>query len=225
MKKILIFSLILLSFFTKDIFAQTPTENEKINEEEVKKIRETVQQKVNEKLQNIENKTINQKISILGTITKIEDDIISIERKNTTRSVKIVQDTTIVNLKKTTAKINDLVVGQDIIALGYRNKEEVLEAKRIVFVNKKDAKIDQVVSLGKVVDMSQTSPVFVFIPNKNKDIQYQVNIDSKTTFITNREKQKLTSKEIKAGTQMIVSLTPNPENNKSFTARYIIILN
>ena len=224
MKKYILFIITTaLLFNTTQILAQTPTPETK--DEDIQKIRETVQQKVSEKLQQMENKTINKKISIIGTITKIEEDIITIERKNMSRSIKIDDETIIVNNRKTTIKNEDLTTGQNIIAMGYKDNSQVLLAKRIVFIEKKDTQIDKTVTIGNVVDVSQSSPVFVLIPHKNKEIQYQITIDNKKTKIVNKEKQKITSKEIKAGSKLIVSISPTPENNKNYIANYIIVLN
>jgi hypothetical protein len=224
MKKYILVLIITLFLIKNNALAQSPTAP--INDNgEIQKIREKVEQKVNEKLQEMENKTINKKISIIGAITKIEDNIITIERKNMSRSIKIDDETIIVNNRKTSIKTEDLVVGQNIIAMGYKNNDQVLLAKRIVFVDKKDTQINKIITAGNVVDISQTSPVFVLIPSKNKETQYQITIDNKITKIVNKEKQKITSKEIKAGSKLIVSISPTTENNKNYLANYIIVLN
>ena len=61
--------------------------------------------------------------------------------------------------------------------LHIEDQDHFIQEVRDFFENKNE------IILGKIVDISKESPVFVLIPIKNKDIQYQIKTDAKTEII------------------------------------------
>ncbi|MEJ2347680.1 MAG: hypothetical protein P8Y17_00565 [Patescibacteria group bacterium] len=129
MKRILIaLSLFILSAVT--IFAQEPAT------EEGDTIRDKVQQKVEEA------RTIP--FSYIGTVTDIAEETIQInkhvfdgltETNGQIQQISINEEaTTFVKIAKTTTTVNfsDVAIGDFIIAMGYKNGNDVLEAQRIL---------------------------------------------------------------------------------------------
>jgi hypothetical protein len=129
MKKILIaVSLFILSAVT--IFAQEPAT------EEGDTIRDKVQQKVEEA------RTVP--FSYIGTVTDIAEETIQInkhvfdgltETNGQIQQISINEEaTTFVKIAKTTTTVNfsDVAIGDFIIAMGYKNGNDVLEAQRIL---------------------------------------------------------------------------------------------
>lgn len=107
----------------------------------------SVDEKVKEKI----NETENPPTSYLGTVTDIAETTIHL--KNTTDELKQVStesSTTYSNENtKKEIKFSDVAIGDFIIAMGYKNGNQVLHAKRIV-VSKKPTKPEQLVSVGTV---------------------------------------------------------------------------
>jgi hypothetical protein len=190
--------------------------------DEIQKIREVVQQKVKEKLQQIT--TVDNSIprSAIGTITQINNKEITISYKNSNQLISVTDETIFIDAKKNKISLDKLKSGQDILALGYINDGNNLEAKRIVIIDLKTIEnINQVVT-GKIVDLSKTSPIFTLIPSKNKNTQFQIEIDDKTEIIDSNNK-KYTQKNLISGQKVIVIIKPDPKIQKTYYASKIII--
>ncbi len=150
------------------------------------------------------NLAADNKKAFWGNIIQIDDQKITIEKNDLTYKLELSKDVAVINEKKTKIKANTLKTNQTILAMGtYDPATDTLLTSRILIVNPKDIiKNYQVVS-GNIADISQEASVITIIPNKNKDIQYQVSTENK---------------ELKIGDKIIASLLPDPKNPKSFVA-------
>lgn len=177
--------------------------------QEVQQIREVVQQKVKEKL-NLIKAPSNKAKSIFGTIEKIEDQQLFIKWKTDSNIITTDDETTIISLKRSKLDLENLKTNQDILAMGYFNEENKLEAKRIVVIEIKEIENNNQVINGKVVDVSQSSPVFTIVPQNNKNNQYQITTNSTTL------------KKISAGQKIIAVIKADPDMANTFDLVKII---
>lgn len=200
----------LLLILNRPIFAAeaSPSAN---NPEEIQQIREVVQQKVKEKLNLISTPSDKPK-SIFGTIEKINDNQINTNWNNNSNTITTNDDTIIIGSKRNKLSLKDLKTGQDILSMGYFNAQNQLEAKRIVVIEIKNLENKTQVINGQIVDVSQTSPVFTVIPNKNKNSQFQI-----TTNNTN-------IKKLKSGQKIIAVVKPDAKINNTFDLLKIVSL-
>lgn len=191
--------------------------------EEIQKIRQAVQEKVKEKLMQIstpELDTTSPK-SLMGTITQITDHQITISINKSSKTITVNEETIFIDNKRNKTQLEKIKVGQEILALGYYESENMFDAKRIVVVDIKSLENKNQVIVGKIVDISKSSPVFVLIPINNKNIQYQVKTDQNSVFIDKNSKTK-ELKNLASGQKIIVILRPDPEIPNTFYAVKII---
>lgn len=213
---ILLFSLIFptISFSQEVTVAPTKTPS--------KEVLEIVQQKVKDMLQtDDQNSTSSGPKSLIGTITQIDDNQIIISYKNETKTIIISTDTVFIDTKKNKTKIGNIKVGQDILSMGYFDQFNNLEAKRIVITDLKTIENKNEIVLGKIVDISQSSPIFVLIPIKNKETQYQIKTDTKTE-VFDQDNNKLTIDKLKSGQKIVVVIQPDTKIAKTFYVSKII---
>jgi hypothetical protein len=200
------------------IVLPTPTTTD-----EIQRIREVVQQKVKEKLRQITNPT-SSKQGIIGKIIQVGESDITIEYQNTTRVVKIDDTTAFIDLNRNKTTLAKVKIGQDILALGINNSESnTFEGKRIVFIDMKTMIMPKTVVIGKIVDLSKSSPIFTLIPSKNKNNLFQIKTDTKTA-ITDKDQKKIGSTNLKSGQKIIAILTPDLKMSKTYYASQIIDL-
>ncbi|MEI8068130.1 MAG: hypothetical protein WCG91_04275 [Candidatus Shapirobacteria bacterium] len=196
------------------LFLISTTKTFAIETQEVQKLRETVQQKVKEKLQQITSpaETItNGPKSFFGTITKIETTQITIDYKNSSKVLSIGESTSFIDAKRNKTQLDKIKIGQDVLALGYLNSDDSLDTKRLIITDLKTIENNNQVVIGKIVDISKTSPIFVLIPSKDKNNQFQIKNDSKTT-------------KLASGDKVIVIIKPDLKMAKTFSASKIISL-
>jgi hypothetical protein len=198
--------------------APTPTTAEA---NEIQKIREVVQQKVKEKLQQIVN-PVSSKKAIIGKVIQIETNQITIDYQNVTRSLNVSTDTIFIDASRNKSSLSKIKIGQDILAMGINNSDSsTFDAKRIVFIDLKTVEIKRTTIIGKIVDLSKSSPVFTLIPSHNKNILFQIKTDSKTEFIS-ANSLKIKSTDLVSGHKIIAVLIPDEKVSKTYTALKII---
>lgn len=212
-------SLILAAAITVTPIPPSPTPQ---NFDEIQKVRDVVQQKVMEKLQQITQPTLTQK-GIIGKIIQIDSATFTLEFQNNLSVVTFNTDTVFIDQKRNKITVSQLKVGQDILVLGIQQSSSVFLGKRIVVTDLTAIENVPLVVIGKIVDISKTSPVFSLIPTKNKNAQYQVKTDVKSEII-NSKSNKITVVDLKSGHKIIVILTPDPKMAKTYYASKIVDL-
>ncbi|MFA6369031.1 MAG: DUF5666 domain-containing protein, partial [Candidatus Shapirobacteria bacterium] len=161
--------------------------------------------------------------SFVGTITQIDPTQVTINYRNESRVITLTDETVFIDLKRNKTKIDNIKEGQDILAMGYFNQYGNFEAKRVVVTDLKTIENKNEIILGKIVDISQSSPIFVLIPTKDKDIQYQIKTDSKTE-ILDKDNNKLSLDKLKSGQKIIVIIQPDAKIAKTFYVSKIITM-
>lgn len=194
-------------------------------EEDVQKIREAVQKKVKEKLSEITTPAtpVSNKKGIIGSIIQIDPNQIIINNKGQTRNILVSENTVFVDANRNKTKVEKIKVGQGILAMGLIDKNNILEASRVVVMDLKILENKYQTVIGKVVDISKESPIFVLIPSDNKDNQYQIKTDSLTETIY-RNGSKMDFKNLASGQKIVVVLKPDDKIKKTFYAAKIINL-
>lgn len=176
---------------------------------DVQSIREVVQQKVKEKLNIITTPSSKPK-SFFGSIKKINGLEIEINQNNQNKTIITTTDTIFINLKKTKISLKEIKVGDEILAMGYLNAQNQLEVKRIVLIELNKIKNNTQIISGQVVDVSQSSPVFIIVPVNNKNSQYQIETDTTTI------------KKITSGQKVIAAIKPDEKIANTFNLLKII---
>lgn len=176
---------------------------------DIQSIRDVVQQKVKEKLNIITTPSSKPKC-FFGTIKKISGQEIEINQNNENKVIIITDDVIFINLKKTKISLKEIKVGDEILAMGYINSQNQLEAKRIVVIELKKIKNNTQIINGQIVDVSQNSPVFIVVPLNNKNSQYQIETDSNTI------------KKIVTGQKIIAAIKPDEKITNTFNLVKII---
>lgn len=191
--------------------------------QDIQKIRDVVSQKVKEKLKQITAPSTS-KLGYLGKIVQIDPNSIGFDSSGVSTTARLSSDLTIIDLKRNKAKIENLKVGQDVLILGIKdNQQNSFEAKRIIFTNPADVDNKHLVVIGKIVDISRSSPIFSLIPLNNKNTQYQIKTDTKT-IINSKSGQVLLNTDLKSGDKIITILVPDPKMTKTYYVKKIIDL-
>lgn len=199
----------------------SPTVNPS-NVDEIQKIRQAVQEKVKEKLNQIVNPEDNKK-GVFGKITTLESATITINHQDKDLVINTDENTVIIDINRKNIDITKLKVGQSILVLGFNNNsQDTFDAKRIVAYDPSFLPVKSIITVGKIIDRSQSSNVALLLPVKNKDSQYQITF-STTTLVTNLENKTLTLKEIATGKKVIAVLTPNLKTKSLFAEKIILV--
>jgi hypothetical protein len=190
---------------------------------DIQRIREAVQEKVKEKLQEITSSNSTIKRAVIGSAVDISATTISIEYQNSFRTISINSDTLYIDAKRNKTSYDKIKNGQGLLCLGYLHQDNTFEAKRIVFTDIKTVDTGDRIVTGKIVDLSQSSPLLVIIPPKNKEQQYQIKFTDKT-IVVDRNNKTLDVKSLKNGLDTVAIISPDPKSTKSYIAQKFIII-
>lgn len=214
--------------FSTSVSAQTATPSPSTNKvEDVKDILKQIVKETSGSNNPKDAEVSKEPKSFFGTITQSDTDQIKITLKDqNSKTLYLSQVTTFVNAKKQKGKISDFKAGQNIIAMGYLNPDQSLDCRRVVYTESKAVEnINQIVT-GQIVDVSQSqnSPIFVLIPSKNKNSQYQIETDSKTEIVDSKNNKTTSAKTIVTSKKIIVIIQPDNKLSNTFYATKIIDL-
>lgn len=190
---------------------------------EIQKVRELVQQKL-KKIQQQITDPISTKKAIVGKVIQISATEITIDHQNTTRNLTIDTDTVYIDAKRNKSNLDKIKIGQDILAMGINNTDNnVFNAKRIVFINISSLQPKQTVVIGKIVDISRSSPIFTLIPSKNKNALFQIKTDAATA-VFDKDQKEIFIPNLKSGHKIITILTPDTKATKTYYSQKIFDL-
>jgi hypothetical protein len=224
MRKILILLVLTAILNTKYVFAvSTPTPSpiltttpvsspSSVLEENVAEVRNALKEAVKNKINEIKDKI--EKKSYVGNILEITDSAIVITNFRGKQRIRILEDSTIINALKREIKANALEVEDKIIAIGDIAENEVLEAKRIVVVEKpKTVPLKRRVILGNIeaIDSKFTN---ITIKDTTNSTVFLLTKDTKIYFFNDQTK-KLKSNELKLNQKVLLIYFENTSGKTS----------
>lgn len=194
----LVVSVLLLMFAILPSYAQEATSSPSI--------RDAVREKVREKIEEI----IKKPRAVVGTLTEITDSTLEIKTlKDELAQVATHEETTYVRIargRRMEVDFEDLVLGDFIIAMGFRNGNDVLEAERIVTYDTSPivrrravyGEVQQNMEGQLTIKHPQTEEVFIVEATRNTTI----------TKKTNGEMEEISINDIEAGDRVVAAGTP-----------------
>lgn len=218
MKKIIALLLVLFCFsslISLRALAQTPEETDE----------ELIKQKVEERIEKVLDSTDeNQKRALVGSIKAVVVSTLTIKTSSGDFQAKVATDATILNLEREEIKLEDLEIGNKVIAMGYFDDQDVLEAKRIVIREELQAS-DAEVTFGTVTDISQEEKVLTIKHPKTQTV-YMVETDSKTEIAkkVDGEIEEIKFSEIEEGDSLVAIGKLGENEEKVVTAKLIHVL-
>jgi hypothetical protein len=174
-------------FIVSPSFAVTATDTVPATEtattvdEKIQGIKDEAKKAVKERLQNVINQ--DTKKGWVGIIKSKDATSLTIEDKQGNQKEILYDDETIViSENRQTLEIDDLVVGKNILAMGYLQSTKTLEGKRVIFVDEEKRNETQSV-IGLISDKSVETKLVVITPLKDKNEVIEMEINTKTDII------------------------------------------
>ena len=154
------------------------TEAAKTVEEKIQGIREEVKKAVEEKLQEVIDQEIKK--GWVGIIKSKDKTTLVIEDKQgNQKEILYDNETTVIDENRKKLTIEELVVGKNVLAMGYLQSSKTLESKRIIFI-KETEKSEAYSIIGVISDKSRETKLIAITPTKDKERVVEINIETKT---------------------------------------------
>lgn len=186
---------------------------------------ERIKQQVEERIEKVlSTAEEGQKRALVGILKSVANSTLTIEVQAGDFQAKVADDAIIVNENREEIKIDDLEIGSHIIAMGYFNSQNVLDAKRVVVT--KAFQVPETESVfGLVTDISEEENVLTIKNPKNQTV-YMVEVGTKTeiTKRVNEEIQEIKFSDIQINDRLVVIGKPEENEEKIITARLIYVV-
>ncbi len=221
MKKIIVLLLAfsLISLVPLGVLAQDNEEPSPSPDDE--RIKQKVEERIEKVLSSAEEE---QKRALVGTLKSVTNSTLTIETQAGDFQAKIASEATILNENRKEIEIDDLKIGSNIIAMGFFDDQDVLDAKRVVMTE--EFQIPETDSVfGLVTDISQEEKVLTIKHPKTQTV-YMVDIGTKTK-ITKRVKgevKEISFSEIEENDLLVVIGKPEENEEKIITANLIHVI-
>jgi len=206
--------------FSANVIAISPTPSLEPETDKIQGIRDAVKEEVRK---NLEEAKLGQKKAYVGEIGEITDTALGLDTRIGKKQVQVATETIIIGENKGKIEFEELEIGAFVIAMGYFDENEILQAKRLVIINKPKPRVRQV-AFGQVTDISETKVVTV--ENEKKEIIYSIQVAG-TTKITKKKEGKIQQvefDEIAEGDRVVAIGTPEENEEKIITAKIIHII-
>lgn len=190
----------------------TPTPDERVQE-----IREAVKEMVTEARKG-------QKRAFVGEITDITNTTLVLDTGRGEKQAKASDETTIIGLGKKETDFGDLEIGSFAIAMGYLEETGILDARRIVIIEKPKVPA-RAVAFGVVEDKSSEENILT-VKHPKKETVYEVEVtdDTKITKKIEGKMETIKFEDIEIGDRLVAIGTPTEENENSITAKIIHVI-
>lgn len=220
MKKIPIILIIFCFFGVFSLGAWAQTDEEATPSPDSELIQQKVEERIQKVLKTAEEK---RKRALIGTLKAIADSTLTIETQLGEIETKVATDAAILNENRKKIDLEDLTVGNKLVALGYL-EDSILEAKRII--QRKEFQIPETnVAFGIVTDISQEEKILT-IKHPKKETVYMIDV-STTTKITKRiegEIKTIKFSDIEENDYLVAIGKPGENAEKIITAKLIHVV-
>jgi len=179
---LLIFNLSLVKAATVTTKAAVGTPSAIPTDEEVKEIREVVQEKVKEKIQEIKDKI--EKKGYVGILREMTDSTLTLETLNGEKIVQIATQAAIIDANRKEIKAKELEIDQKIICMGTLDENKILQAKRIVVVPTPTKILPKRQAFtGKIEKIDFKTKIITLTHLKKSTQQYIIKVEKNTKFL------------------------------------------
>ncbi|MBU3956819.1 hypothetical protein KKI19_00860 [Patescibacteria group bacterium] len=186
---------------------------------------ERIKQKVEERIEKVlSTAEEGQKRALVGTLKSIANSTLTIETHGGNFQAKVAIDAIILNEDREEIELDDLAIGNNLIAMGYFDNQNVLDAKRVVVTE--EFQIPETESVfGLVTDISQEEKVLTIKHPKSATV-YMVDVGTKTkiTKSVEGEVKEIKFSDIKENDRLVVIGEPEENEEKIITASLIHVV-
>jgi len=186
-------------------------------------IRDLVREKVKEKLNGL---TADQPQAVIGTIQKISDHSIEIKSVDgkiqlagTTDETKIFRVT---KGKRTEIKFADLALDENVIAMGYKNFQGVLDTKRVITSDEPPLENNKQTAYGQVKIIGKNT---LTVKHLRKDEERSIKVSSRTDITGKEDDERIVDiifADIKVEDRAVVVGTPDSTGVLTATRIHVI---
>ncbi len=191
------------------------------NQEKIDELRKSIQEKVEEKLNSIIND--QERRSWIGIIKEKMETGFKLESGDKTRTVTINDEVVIINEKRKSIEFDDLEVNQRLVAMGYAQIDNTLEAKRIVLLPKAVERKIKVI-FGTIKDKSEENEILLVTTHDEQEYELILGKETKLKQRVENKMEEIKYQEIKTGQKIIAVITPTKSNSSTYDVKSVLVI-
>ncbi len=199
-----------------------PTPKAAKDESATKSATDEVRDKVRQKIEDL----VRKPRAAVGTLSEVTDSTLNLAAKSGKSEMVATEKTTsyvrMVDGKKTEIKFDELVIGDFIVAMGYRNGNNVLEAKRVIAYDKSPLTARK--SVYGVVQSNEKGVLTLQHPKTQEVWKLKTNSKTKATKKGDRGFEDIKVADIQNGNRVTAAGVPSEKEQNTLTAGRIHVI-
>ena len=199
----------LLPFFFQ-VFGQEATNAGDISDETIKQnIRERLEKVVKEDNLDVLQTATSQKRAWSGSLQDISNHTLTIKTLSDTKQAEIAEDATIIGANRQPIKAENLEIDSFVIAMGFLDKNSVLDTKRVVVINEPQPNPLDAYFV-KISQIQKNTLTVVSLEDQNLSWQLAITKDTGITQTVNEEQTEIEFSDLKSGDRLVIIAEPDP---------------
>lgn len=215
----LLFVLVLLS--TNIVLAQDETTPEVTQEEINQNIKDRLKKVAQEQDSLV---SVRKKQAMIGELESLANDTLTIKTKDDIKLASVSAETDYVrNPGNKSADVDDVAIGDWVVAMGFVNGSEVLEARRVLLYSSSPEKLEKKSVFGTISNIDEESLTFSIVSLMGEELLMSVSTSSLINVAVNDEQEEIEFEEISDGQKALAIYEPD-EDEESLSLLTLLVL-
>lgn len=197
----------------------TPTASPTLDPK-TKGVRDAVKEKIEEKLGEILSK--QKKRGWIGIITDVSATGFKMKVNEETRTATLSDQATIINKNRQQIKFKDLAVDQRIIAMGYVQIDETLDARRIVLIGEREPRKTESI-FGTIKEKAEQEKIVLV---KNGEESYELIFDKNSVLEQRQdsETEEIDYEGLTVDQKLVAIISPTSGSTATYEVENLLII-
>lgn len=207
-------------YFLLSVLLATPVVSQEATEGS--SVRDEIRERVREKVENL----LKKPRAVVGELAEISDSTLEVRaRSGNLEMAATGKETTYLRVakgKRTEIKFADLVLGDFIIAMGFRNGNDVLEAGRVITYDASPLQARRAVF--GVVQGNERGTITIQHPKTGEVWTVETTRNTRVTTKDDQGFEEIEVKEVQIGDRIVAAGTPDKDEENTLSAGRIHII-
>jgi hypothetical protein len=176
---------------------------------------EVINQNIKDRLKKVASEQdslvgTKQKRAVIGQLESLANDTLTIKTKDQIKLASVSAETEYVrNPGGQTVEVEDLAIGDYVIAMGYINGSEVLEARRVLLYSDAPEAVTKKSFFGTITNIDSDEEVLTLISPFSEEISVLVDTTSDFLIPGQNGNDEITFEDLTTGQMVLVIYQPN----------------
>lgn len=191
---------------------------------------QTITENIKKRLEKVSGKiddivTEKKKLALIGTLESIANSTLTITGDSDISLASVSAETAFIrNPGNDDIDLDEVAIGDFIIAMGYLNGSEVLEARRVIVSNEQPEPTTKKSAIGRIADLNLDDDELILTQPDGSTLTLSIDDDTDIKQDTNGVQEIIDSQDLQADQQLIVVYQPDEDEEESNNTVLLLVV-